>query len=85
MIISADDGVLRTRDEKAGFFEGLFADFAKPGMSFSLDNRIVDGDTAFIAWSAETADNVYELGTDTLVVRDGKIVTQTYVDKKTPK
>jgi hypothetical protein len=27
---------------------------------------------AHIVWAAETADNVYELGTDTFVVRDGK-------------
>jgi ketosteroid isomerase-like protein len=85
VIISADDGVLRTRDQMAGFFQALFDDFATPGTSFSLDHRIIDGDTAFIAWSAETANNVYELGTDTFVVRDGKIVTQTIVAKKTPK
>ena len=34
---------------------------------------------------AETADNVYELATDTFVVRDGKIVTQTFVGKLVPK
>jgi ketosteroid isomerase-like protein len=85
VILSADDGVLRTRDQMAGFFQAMFDEFAKPGASFSLDKRIIDGDTAFIAWSAETADNVYDLGTDTLVVRDGKIVTQTFVVKKTPK
>ena len=54
-------------------------------MTFSLDKKIVEGDTAFIAWSAETADNVYELGTDTFTVHDGMIVSQTYVAKKTPK
>jgi hypothetical protein len=28
--------------------------------------------------SAETADNVYEMTTDTFVVRDGKIVAQSF-------
>jgi len=32
-------------------------------------------------WTAETADNVYELGTDTFVVRDGKIVAQSFTGK----
>jgi len=30
-------------------------------------------------------DNVYELGTDTFVVRDGKIVAQSFTGKITPK
>jgi len=38
-----------------------------------------------LLWSAETADNVYEMGTDTFVVRDDKIVVQSFTDKVTPK
>ena len=72
-------------DQLRPVFESLFAEFAKPGMSFSLDKKIVDGDTAFISWHAETADNVYNLGTDTFTIRDDKIVSQTLVAHKTPK
>jgi hypothetical protein len=36
-------------------------------------------------WTAETADNVYEVGTDTFVVRDGKIAAQSFTGKITPK
>ncbi len=85
VIISGDDGVLTSRDQRAKFFQGLFDEFAKPGMTFGLDKRFVDGDTAFIAWHAETADNVYDLGTDTFTVRDGMIVAQTFVAHKSPK
>jgi hypothetical protein len=45
----------------------------------------VDGDTAYIVWTAETADNRFELATDTFIVRDGKIVTQTFAGKISPK
>jgi hypothetical protein len=38
-----------------------------------------------VLWTAETADNVYELGTDTLVVLDGKIVAQSFAAKISPK
>ena len=38
----------------------------------------------YCIWTAETADNVYELGTDTLVVRDGKILGQSFAGKITP-
>jgi hypothetical protein len=63
----------------------MFAEFGKPGMSFSMDQQVVEGEIAYIRWSAETADNTYELGTDTFLVRDGKIVTQTFSEKTSPK
>jgi ketosteroid isomerase-like protein len=75
------DGLLRGPGEMRPLFEAFFAEFAKPGASFEMKKQIVDGETAFIVWSAETADNVYELGTDTFVVRNGKIVTQTLAVK----
>jgi hypothetical protein len=40
---------------------------------------------AYIRWSAQTADNVYELGADTFLIRDGEIVTRTFAAKTTPK
>ena len=67
------------------FFQAMFAEFAKPGTSFDMQQRTVEGDIAYLVWTAETADNTYESGTDTFVVRDGKIVVQTYAAKVTPK
>ena len=84
-VIIAPDGVLRTRQERSDFFSAMFAEFGKPGMTFSMDQQVVEGDIAYIRWSAETADNTYDLGTDTFLVRDGKIVAQTYADKTSPK
>ena len=84
-VIITADGALRGLAPIRPFFEAMFAEFAKPGASFAMGATVVDGDTAFITWSAETADNVYELGTDTFVVRDGKIATQTFAAKTTPK
>jgi hypothetical protein len=45
----------------------------------------VEGDYAYILWAAETADNIYELATDTFLVRDGKIIAQSFAGKITPK
>jgi len=50
-----------------------------------MKQQAVEGDYAYILRSAETADNVYEVGTDTFVVRDGKIVAQSFTGKITPK
>src|SRR5262245_28080005 len=79
------NGVLRGTGAIRELFVMLFSEFAKPGMSFEMLRQDIDGDTAYIVWKAETADNRYELGTDTFVVKDGKIVTQTFAGKISPK
>jgi hypothetical protein len=50
-----------------------------------MKQQSIEGDYAYILWAAETADNVYEMATDTFVVRDGKIVAQSFTGKITPK
>ena len=50
-----------------------------------MKQRSVVDDFSYVVWTAETADNVYEMGTDTQVVRDGKIVAQSFAGKITPK
>jgi len=82
-ILFTSNGPLRGRDEIGSLFTAMFAEFAKPGAAFKMRQRFVDGDYAFILWTAETADNVYELGTDTFFVRDGKITVQSFVGKTT--
>ena len=63
----------------------MFVEFGKPGAAFSMQKQSIEGDYAYVLWTAETADNVYELGTDTLVVRDGKILAQSFAGKITRK
>jgi ketosteroid isomerase-like protein len=67
------------------FFQALLAEFGKPGAAFSLKHQSLEGDYGYILWTAETADNVYGLGTDTFIVQDGKIVVQTFAGEITPK
>ena len=55
LFIPADrSGVLRIKP----FFKLLR--ICKAGASFSMGQQCVDGDYAYILWSAETADNSYE-------------------------
>ncbi len=58
------------------FFEGFLAALP-PGAieAFKLRSLQIDGEVAHITWSAGTA---LPLGTDTFVVRDGRIVSQTF-------
>ena len=50
-----------------------------------MHQQCVEGDYAYILWNAETADNYYDAATDTFVVRNGKIVAQSFAAKITPK
>jgi ketosteroid isomerase-like protein len=84
-ILFTPDGPLKGHDAIRPLFQSMIAEFGKPGAAFSMRQRYVDGDHAFILWTAETADNVYELGTDTFVVRNGKIVVQSFAGKISPK
>jgi ketosteroid isomerase-like protein len=78
-------GPLRGTAAIKTFFHGLMSEISKPGMTFSMQQQHADGDYAYILWNAETADNVYEAATDTFVVRNGKIVAQSFAAKITPK
>ena len=66
-------------------FAALLAEFGKPGTTFAITHVAVDGDHAYILWTADTVDNVYEMGTDTFVVRDGKIIAQSFAGSIKPK
>ena len=84
-VLFTPDGPLRGADAIRPFFQAMIAEFGKPGAVFSMKKQSVEGEYAYILWTAETADNVYELATDTFVVRDGKIVFQSFAGKIMPK
>jgi ketosteroid isomerase-like protein len=84
-VMLTPDGTLRGANAMRPLFQAMIAEFAKPGATFSMKQQVVHGDFAYILWTAETADNVYEMATDTFVVRDGKIVAQSFTGKVRPK
>ena len=84
-VLFTSNGPLRGVEQIKPLFQALIAEFEKPGAVFTLKQQSIAGDFGYILWNAETADNVHELGTDTFVVRDGKIVAQSYTGKLTPK
>ncbi len=66
-------------------FQRAFAEFGAPGATFVVGSTAVHGEVALITWSGETAANTYEFGTDTFIIRGGKILVQTFASKATPK
>ena len=84
-VFFTQNGPLRGVDAIRPLFTAMIAEFGKPGASFTMQQQFVEGEHAYILWTAETADNVYELGTDTFVVRNGQIVAQSFTGKIRPK
>ncbi len=84
-VLLTPDGPLTGVDAIKPLFQALLTEFGKPGAGLSIKQQYVEGDYAYLLWTAETADNVYELATDTFVVRDGMIVAQSFAGKITPK
>jgi hypothetical protein len=77
------EGPLRGVDAIKVFFQALLAVFGNLEQTSALSSRSWRA-TMAILWTAETADNVYELGTDTFVVRDDRIVIQSFAGNITP-
>ena len=84
-VLFTPDGPLNGVEEIRPFFQAMLAEFGKPGTTFGMKTRSVVGEFSYVVWTAETADNVYEMGTDTQIVRNGKIVAQSFAAKITPK
>jgi ketosteroid isomerase-like protein len=84
-VLFTPEGPLRGRAAIGALFTTMLTEFGKPGAAFNLAQQFVEGQCAYILWKAETADNVYELGTDTFLVRDGKIAVQSFAAKTNPK
>ena len=60
------------------FFAALMPHFPVPGTSFELDRMVADGSLVYIVWHAATPSLRVPLGTDTFVMKEGKIFQQTF-------
>ena len=84
-VLFTPSGPLKGHEPIREFFRRLIQEFGQPGTTFSMQLQSIDGNFAYALWSAETADNVYEMATDTHVVQDGKIVAQSFAGQITSK
>ena len=67
-------GLDAIREVFTDFYNGLF----KPGTyEFTMDRAEVVGDIAYILWHSTNEGADIKLGSDTFVIRDGKIAVQT--------
>jgi ketosteroid isomerase-like protein len=76
------DGVVKGRQAIRAFFASGLDSLFKPGTyEFTMDTTQVADDIAYIVWHANCAAADIVFGTDTFLIRDGKIVVQTFAAK----
>jgi len=80
-----DESILITHEqiyngsmEIRAFFTELMNHFPKNHSDFKLDKLVAMDELVFIVWHATTPSLEVSLGTDTFVVKEGKILQQTF-------
>ena len=81
-----NESVLITRDttytgleEISLFFVGLSMHFPQQKSNLVLDKVIANDDLVYIVWHANTPSLQVPIGSDTFIIKDGKIYQQTFV------
>ena len=65
-------------DEIRAFFKDSIATCLPAESDYKTIHQYVDGEIAYTVWSAESPFYSIPYGTDTFIIRDGKIVQQTF-------
>ena len=85
-IVVTPDGTVKGLHGIRALFKGFLSGLFEPGTyDLTMDTRQVEGEVALIIWRAKCASADIVFGTDTFVVRGGKIVAQTYGAKVEPR
>jgi len=77
-ILVTQDATYKGPEEIKGFFATLMNHFPKQKSHFELDKVVVNNDLVYIVWHANTPSLEVSFGTDTFIVRAGKIYQQTF-------
>jgi ketosteroid isomerase-like protein len=77
-VFITQDATYKGLEEIKDFFTGLMIHFPKQKSSFELDKVVVDNELVYIVWHANTPSLDVAMGTDTFIIRNGKIYQQTF-------
>jgi hypothetical protein len=75
IVLLCEHGALKGRDAVRNSAKALADQL--PGACFQFPFKRVDGEHALLHWNAQSANANVDLGVDTFVIRDGRIVLQT--------
>jgi len=59
-------------------FEGAFAAFPKDSCTVQVMKTVIQKDVAYVVWQVKTPKFELSYATDSFIIRDGKILRQTY-------
>ncbi len=76
-ILITPERILSNINEIFALFHKFVTDVVPPGCDFELSKKIINGDIAYLIWSAESENYRIPFGTDTFLIKDDKIATQT--------
>ncbi len=78
-VLMTPDGALTGLGEIRAAFEEFYGGLFRPGTyEFEMDHIAIEGEIAFIVWHSSNEGAEVPLGTDTFLIRDGKIAVQTF-------
>ena len=87
----AEESILITPDKTSKGLEqirtnfvGAFKAFPKDSTTINVIKSVVDKDVAYIVWEATTPTFKLTYATDTFIIRNGKIIRQTYAGLTEP-
>ena len=84
-MIITPEATLTGLEEIRAFFVAILPAFPTEGTTFVLDKTVVEGEIAYIVWHADTPTLEAPFGTDTFIVKEGKISLQTFAAVLNPK
>jgi hypothetical protein len=84
-VLATPDMTVRGLPSLREFFASVIADLLQPGSQIEETTRAVEGEFAYIVWRGESEKFRFPFATDTFVVRNGKIVFQSFAGQVEPK
>ena len=78
-VLFTTDGAFEGKEQMRPFFTNLVTMMLPPGTSYTSVRQDLRGDTVFLVWQADSATMKFHFGVDTMVIRDGKIMTHSFV------
>ena len=84
-VLITPDSIYKSLEQISGLYEGLVPLFPAEGTVLEMDKMIVDGGMAYIIWHASTPVIEVPFATDSFIIKDGKIIHQTFAGIINPK
>lgn len=72
-----EKSITKGKESIKDVFDAVFTKVLPEGSSMEFTNTIVEGEVAYITWSAKSSIFNIPAATDTFIIRNGKIIVQT--------